>query len=62
MMSLMAAPVLVGPYVKDILHESNKIFGISEAMLSIGTILGAVFWSYCATLVSKNKCLFFEDV
>ena len=62
MMSLMAAPVLVGPYVKDILHESNKVFGISEAMLSVGAIIGAIFWSYCDTLAAKNKCLFFASV
>jgi DHA3 family macrolide efflux protein-like MFS transporter len=57
LMSLMAAPVLVGPYVKTILLAGNQIFGISEAVLSIGTIIGAFFWSYLANLISKESCL-----
>lgn len=57
LMSLMAAPVLVGPYVKSILLAGNQIFGICEAVLSIGTIIGALFWSYLANLISKESCL-----
>ncbi|OGT39748.1 MAG: hypothetical protein A3F12_04290 [Gammaproteobacteria bacterium RIFCSPHIGHO2_12_FULL_38_14] len=57
LMSLMAAPVLVGPYVKTILLAGNQIFGISEAVLSIGTIIGAFFWSYLASYISKESCL-----
>lgn len=57
LMSIMAAPVLVGPYVKTILLAGNQIFGISEAVLSIGTIFGAFFWSYLANLISKESCL-----
>lgn len=57
LMGLMAAPVLVGPYVKSILLAGNNVFGISEACLSIGTIIGAFFWSYLANKISKESCL-----
>ena len=57
LMSLMAAPVLVGPYVKTILLAGNQIFGICEAVLSVGTILGAFFWTYFANFISKELCL-----
>jgi len=61
-MSLMAAPVLVGPYVKTILHAGSRIFGISEAVISIGAILGAFFWSYLANYLSEESCLAIASV
>jgi MFS transporter, DHA3 family, macrolide efflux protein len=53
-MTIMASPILVAPYVKNILHGSSRIFGVSEALLSVGTIAGAFFWS---ALVNKLKTL-----
>lgn len=61
-MSLMAAPVLVGPYVKTILHAGSRIFGISEAIISMGAIMGAFFWTYLSHHMSKESCLAIASV
>lgn len=57
LMSLMAAPVLVGPYVKTVLHAGNRLFGISEAAISTGAICGAFFWTYLVKYLSKEFCI-----
>ncbi len=57
LMSLMAAPVLVGPYVKTVLHAGNRVFGISEAAISTGAIVGAFFWTYLVKYASKESCI-----
>ncbi len=62
LMTLMAAPVLVGPYVKTILHAGSKIFGVSEAVISTGAILGAFSWTYLAHRISKERCLAIASV
>jgi len=62
LMSLMAAPVLVGPYVKIVLQAGNRMFGISEAIISTGAIIGALFWSYLADYISKESCLAIASV
>jgi len=62
LIGLMAAPVLVGPYVKIVLHAGNRIFGISEAAISLGAIAGAFFWSYIANHVSNKICLVFASI
>lgn len=62
LMSLMAAPVLVGPYVKIVLQADSKVFGISEAAMSAGAILGTFFWGYMASRKSKELCLLFASM
>ena len=62
LMSLMAAPVLVGPYVKTVLHAENRVFGISEAAISTGAIVGAFFWTYLVKYISKESCIAFACV
>lgn len=57
LMSLMAAPVLVGPYVKTVLHAGNRVFGISEAAISSGAIVGAFFWTYLVKYITKESCI-----
>jgi MFS family permease len=62
LMSLMAAPILIGPYVKTTLQAGNRVFSISEAALSTGTIIGAFFWSFLSHRISKELCLALSSI
>lgn len=44
----MVAPVLLSPFVKNVLHASVKQFACIEVSLSIGIVLGGIFIPYIA--------------
>lgn len=46
--SYMTAPILLAPYAKQVLHTNVGQFGMIEASLSIGLVLGGCFTPYFA--------------
>jgi MFS family permease len=58
---MMSAPVLIGPYVKNILVSQNHVFALAEGLLAAGSLIGVITWKaikkknsieYCLTLAS----------
>ena len=58
---MMCSPVLIGPYVKNILVSQNHVFALAEGLLAAGSLIGVITWKaikkknsieYCLTLAS----------
>ena len=53
--SIMCAPVLVGPYVKNSMHMGSNMFALTEAILALSTICGAFFWTFLMKNLIHSK-------
>ncbi len=54
---IISSSVLIGPYVRNILLQSNHFFGLSEGILALGTLTGLIFWSHLIKRLTLLSCL-----
>ena len=54
---IISSSVLIGPYVRNILLQSNHFFGLSEGVLAFGTLAGLIFWSHLIKRLTLLSCL-----
>lgn len=53
----LTAPVLLAPYARNILHANAAEFGHIEMMLSIGAIIGGLFFAWLADVFGLYRCV-----
>lgn len=54
---LMTIPVILVPYIHEILHADSRIFAIFEVLYSVGVLTGAFFSPLLCTVLSIRKTL-----
>ena len=58
----MTAPILLAPYAKSVLHTDVGQFGMIEASLSVGLVLGGCFSPYLAEKYGVMQILIIESL
>lgn len=58
----LTAPVLLAPYARNVLHTNAAQFGYIEMMLSIGAIVGGVFFAWLSDLFGLFKCVIIATI
>ncbi|WP_375677669.1 MFS transporter [Bartonella sp. AP72JLCBS] len=54
---LMTIPVILVPYIQEVLHADNRIFAIFEVLYSMGVLTGAFFSPLLCKVLSIRKTL-----
>lgn len=53
----LTAPVLLAPYARNVLHADAAQFGYIETMLSLGAIVGGLFFAWLSDLFGLFRCV-----
>ncbi len=56
--SFMTAPILLAPFARNVLHTTAGQFGLIEAFLSVGMVLGNIILPYVAEKVGFNIAIY----
>ncbi len=57
MLQYMVAPMLLGPYAKNVLHATSRQFGYIEASLSLGVVTGGFIVPWLKERIGFYRCI-----